>query len=153
MPSSPPCLFSPAVLSNWVGSPGGISSPPQPLIPSSFWPACSKYKLCYPVDLYFLHIQYQKVIMLAIISPYAVVSVQMLVATCRYILVFKIRSVGWERFIYQRRGKKGKQTSCKNPLPRPQFTFYQGKELNLHVNPFKLKCPPSNSEKAERKNL
>lgn len=34
MPSSPPCLFSPAVLSNWVG---GTSTPPQPLIPSSFW--------------------------------------------------------------------------------------------------------------------
>lgn len=63
--------------------------------------------------------------MLTIISPYAVVSVQMLVAMCRYILAFNIRSVGRERVICQRRRKKEKQTSCKKPLLRPQFTFYQ----------------------------
>lgn len=153
MPPSLPCFFSPSMLSNWVGSPSATSTPPQPLILSFFWPACSKYELCYPVDLYFLHIRYQKVIMLAIISLYAVVSVQMLVATCIYILVFNIRSMGRETFIYQRREKDEKQTSCKNPLPRPQFNFFQEKELDLHVNPFKLKCPPSNSEKAERKCL
>jgi len=148
MPSSLPCLFSPAVLRNGVGSPGGTSTPPQPLILRT---ACSKYELCYPVNLYFLHIQYQKVIMLAKISPNAVVSVQMLVATSRYILVLNPRSMGRERFIYQRRGKKEKQTLCKTPLPRSQFTFCQEKELNSHVNPFELKRPPSNSEKAERK--
>lgn len=39
------------------------------------------------------------------------------------------------------------QTSCKNPLfTSPQFTFWCEKELNLHVNPFKLKYPLSNPE-------
>lgn len=39
------------------------------------------------------------------------------------------------------------QTSCKNPLLTPQFTFCCEKELNLHVNTFKLKYPLSNSER------
>lgn len=147
MPSSLLWLFSSAELSNWAGSPSGISTPPQPLILSFFWPACSKYALCSPVDPYFLCIQYQKPIMLTIISPYADVSVQMLVATCRYILVFNIRGVGRERFIYLRRGKKEMQISCKTPLLTPQFTFWYEKELNLHVDPFKLKYPLSNSER------
>lgn len=80
--------------------------------------------------------------MLAIISPYAIMSVQMLMAVCRCILVFNIRSLRRERFVYQRREKE-KQTLCKNPLPRPQFTFYPEKELNVHVNHFKLKCTPN----------
>lgn len=66
--------------------------------------------------------------MLTVISPYADVSVQMLVASCRYILVFNIRGVGRERFIYLKRGKKEMRTSCKNPLPMPQFTFYERNE-------------------------
>lgn len=57
MPSSLLCLFSPAELSNWAGSPSGISTPPQPLILSFFWPACSKYVLCSPVDPHFLCIE------------------------------------------------------------------------------------------------
>lgn len=113
MPSSLLCLFSPAELSNWAGSPSGISTPLQPLIQSFFWPACSKYAMCSPVDPYSLCIQYQKAIMLTIISPYADVSVQMPVATCRYILVFNIRGVGRERFIYLKRGKKEMQTHAK----------------------------------------
>lgn len=88
--------------------------------------------------------------MLAVISSYTVVSVQMLVAMCRCILVLNIRSLRRERFVYQRRGKD-KQTLCKTSLPGPQFTFYPEKELNVHLNNFKLKCTP-NSEKSERKN-
>lgn len=78
-------------------------------------------------------------------------SVHMPVATCRYILVFSIRGVGRIRFIYLKRGKKEMQTSCKNPLLTPLFTFCYEKELNLHVNSSKLKHPLYNSERKKKK--
>lgn len=147
MPSSLLCLSSPAELSNWAGSPSGISTPLQPLILSFFWPACSKYALCSPVDPYFLCIQYQKAIMLTVISPYADVSVQMPVATCRLYLGVQHQGCGERKIYLAKEREEGDADTCKNPLLTPQFTFCCEKELNLHVNPFKLKYPLSNSGK------
>lgn len=57
-----------------------------------------------------------------------------------------------ERKIYlAKEREEGDADTCKNPLLTPQFTFCCEKELNLHVNPFKLKYPLSNSGK--KKNL